>query len=236
VNATDERVADALRWTADNRPSRGADAVFAAACDEIVVTRLDYLPAPPRRRPGLVAVAVVVVGMLTVGVLVLLRGRPDAPTVGTDSTMTHGTTILVTSAPPGGPCRVGGACTMPERPVSMTVPVPPGYRRYEPAFPPTTWTVPKPVGLQGLDVRGDVLGPLGAKIEIGMQEQYPGFAPNTTIGGRPASVTPNTMPGRPELYYTGVAVALNDRLVLWARGEFVHPEELVPIIESVEIL
>jgi hypothetical protein len=237
------RLCEALGWTAENRPSRGADAVFRAASDEIVVTWLDGQLEPRRRRGGLVAAAVVV-ALLAAGVAVGIFSRTAAPTVTTgDDTPT--TEVVPSSVAPGPPpCRVDGECAIPDRPVTMIVTeVPDGF------------TVPSPVAVNEdwrLFGPGIVLRGTGREAEIRIVTTEidpaapPGVItvpPNAVVGTRTARFLVQNNHGLVETghgllnvqFSTEIVVLLNGRLRLEVVGDNLSLEELLPLVQSMEL-
>jgi hypothetical protein len=240
------RLCEALGWTAENRPSRGADAVFQAASDEIVVTWLDGQLEPRRRRGGLVAAAVVV-ALLAAGVAVGIFSRTAAPTVTTgDDTPT--TTVAAAPVPSG--CRLVGDCLLPTSPRLLEVDeLPDGFERVDATGPSVDGQPGAFLAVPARYPQGGSGLPAGITLQVirraGVTLNADPLRPppfTTTIGHRGATMFPAV-----ELDVGGIVshgsdamtnslwVDLNDDLLLWAQGSGVSDGELRDVVESVTI-
>jgi hypothetical protein len=221
--SVDERVTDAVAWPADHRPRRGADAVFAAAYDEAVVMRIDDRPAPRRGRSELVAAAMVVVA-LAVGAMVVLQGRPEAPTVGTG-----GATDLTAIYGSGGTCRLATACPIPARPSALIVhAVPQGF-------------VPDPRPYSADEVlagaaysQSDPSLPGGQRrFDLRISFLVHEFEPTMDIAGRPVRAESGELSGPVEVQR--IRMQVSDHVQLTADAAGLTRGDLIDIIESTEI-
>jgi hypothetical protein len=236
------RVCEALGWTAENRPSRGADAVFQAASDEIVVTWLDGQLEPRRRRGGLVAAAVVV-ALLAAGVAVGIFSRTAAPTV------TTGDDTPTTTVPATPICRLVDVCPLPVSPRRLDVhDLPDGFVRVDASGPVTNgqpgavFEVPRDPQDKLWTSRSSITLQVVRRSAVNLDADPVRLPPvDTTIGGRRATLFPANDPLDTSAHYVSPEVTntlwvdLTADLLLSARGTGVSDGELRAVVESVAL-